>query len=230
MIDYEKLNLLNNLAKTYAINNPQRTVAITHSYVNDTEEWSIEIVEQGKLIFDWPFDDANDLITKLQELTEAQPKYEVGQNVFWLDERAGGHIFHGVINAICRNQSDTMYGYDIDHLNYAEYKEMFPMAVSSSRWQLWDDDKLYPTKQNLIESQITYWQSLLEPEFRQIQEAPFLGKLSREEIKRAVESVSKPDKKECQHESDRQSFVKENGIPPGLTDCFKCKKCGEFYR
>ncbi len=35
---------------------------------------------------------------------------------------------------------------------------------------------------------------------------------------------------ECQHESDRQAFNKENGIESGLTKGFKCKKCKEFYK
>ena len=215
MIDYEKLKFAHKSAEKLKYDD----VSITWHYNMPPRSGYFVLCfeDEDNLSHEYEYFVIDDLIAKLQELTETQPKYEVGQNVFWLDERAGGHIFHGVINAICRNQSDTMYGYDIDHLNYAEYKEMFPMAVSSSRWQLWDDDKLYPTKQALIESQITYWQSLLEP--KECQHLWVRGKCYDCGID-----------KECQHESDRESFVKENGVPPGLTARFKCKKCGEFYK
>jgi hypothetical protein len=56
---------------------------------------------------------------------------------------------------------------------------------------------------------------------RQIQEAPFLGKLSREEIKRAVESVSKPIKEECKHLNQSISMT---GNTSGTNSCLDCKQ------
>jgi hypothetical protein len=89
------------------------------------------------------------------------------------------------------------------------------------------------------------WQSQLEPKSREIQEAPCLGSLSREQIQRAVDSVSKSRKKsekDCRHESSGSYHYNSNigwlevankSMIQGASDSDwhnKCKKCGEFYK
>jgi hypothetical protein len=252
MIDYEKLKLAHNLILKV---DEKYVLAL---YVSCSFDPYFRL---GTLNTDW-FEDYNnidDLIKKLKELTEPKRahKYIVGDEVWFL--RVCGTIDHSYVVEIDFDSND-MY------------------LINGVRW--FEEKDLYPTKQALIESQVAYWQSLLEAENKKIEAAHYLAKLAVQNtgfndyipkekecpnchqliftdpcpcsLKAApipyhrcphgvmcyeTENVrmyceicgNKPDK-ECQHESDRESFVKDNGVPPGLTDCFKCKKCGEFYK
>jgi len=78
-------------------------------------------------------------------------------------------------------------------------------------------EKIFKTKQALIEYQIKHWQSLLETDYYQgfgedaDYHSPFVNE-------------------ECQHESDGQAYIQQYADMSQKTEYFKCKKCVRFYR
>lgn len=137
MIDYEKLKIAHELALKvdraikYIFGNSIANTPCHQFYIqNYTEEERC--------------DDIDDLISKLQELTQPEPKYKVGDEVWYLDLP---------INKI-----------HIGIIRRARYDEYVINGEDNDTKDDFTADELYPTKKSLIEAQIKYWKSLREPE------------------------------------------------------------------
>ena len=81
----------------------------------------------------------DDLIAKLQELTQPQPKYKIGNDVWFLM----GNV------ARCSSIFEDLY---------SENSWSYTLNDDGLRWR--KESLLYPTKQSIVESQIKYWQKM----------------------------------------------------------------------
>jgi hypothetical protein len=139
MIDYEKLKKAHKLADKYTEMNFPRIVNISTIHGKEILSWRLfclEITDDSKLVFDWKFTTEDDLLDKLKELTQPEPKYKVGDEV-WIVE------------------DDECQSYVVDGISGSRYYLSHPY----NRGLIYES-KLYPTKQALIEAQIAYWLSL----------------------------------------------------------------------
>src|ERR1700679_2003839 len=91
----------------------------------------------------------DDLITRLQQLTQPEPKYKVNQKVF---TRIDQEIHCFAIDEII-NDGECWY---IDRNVNGGY------SSTDGCFDQYEEDKLYPTKADLIEAQIEYWYDLKE--------------------------------------------------------------------
>ncbi len=236
MIDYEKLKLAHELA--LQINNPW--IWINTSYSCNANHIQAKLIlglnSSEQDIF--CFDEIDDLITKLKELTQPELKYKEGQEVYFISCNGG-------------------IGYEeIDDIDKSANEQYF---INEERW--FREDELYATKYELIEAQCKYWGELLCKEnngkfdgikcLRDIQPSPCAGNIPREQIKDAISSLCAPSK-ECEHEyqktldisgmnfinmchkcMDRKAYCEhEDDGNFYLTNPakYKCSKCGEFYK
>ena len=86
---------------------------------------------------DLPYMYLDDLIDKLRDLTKPEQKYAIGQEVWYV-----------------------IYGQDWTPIR-GEIKAINPKSFCCFvDGNLWPQHKLYPTKQDLIEAQIEYWENL----------------------------------------------------------------------
>lgn len=84
------------------------------------------------------FDDLDQLITKLKELTQ-KPKYEVGQEVWFIDV------------------DNNISSLEITHINNHENRTGYQNCYKG--WYV-PEEKCYPSRESLIKAQIDYWESL----------------------------------------------------------------------
>ncbi len=183
MINYEKLKIAHELARKYS--------RMTNSVVRISQ--SISYAFEGVICHslstafegDKSYDTIDEIIEKLTELTappKPEPKYKVGQEVFYYVNK---RIKQSRIKSIYCNPDGLTFWYK-DELNNTEENDIF-----SSR-------------ESLVQSQIEYWQSLSE-EKRDIDEILY------DQIKKAVEKeecqhetdgmiyYSNPSKRKCRH-------------------------------
>jgi hypothetical protein len=207
MIDCEKLKLAYELSKKlpfkhYALHfNFGNGLYKNHYilYYEDSEGFTNE--------YEFKHEEIDELIEKLEGLTEPepkyQPKYKVGQTVWRVnDEYLPCSLVIKKIDT--KSQGSAIYR-DEDNDTWLE-DELYPT-------------KLYPTKQSLVHAQIKYWENMLE---NRIQPAPCVGNIPIEKIQAAVDSV-RAARNECEHQDDGNCYLSN---PPQT----KCWKCGEFYR
>jgi hypothetical protein len=161
----------------------------------------------------------DDLITKLKTLIQPEPKYknmryEPRDKVWRLNDEYLPHEF--VING--RSWEDQIL--------YLEISE-----DDGEMW--WLESELYPTKAQLIEAQITHWQSMLSEELEQHVsdycspkfEGQIQGFKSEPDPEYCNVSGARLGKREeCEHEPNEHGYFLSDPIQ------FLCKKCGEFYR
>lgn len=146
-MDYSiNFNTIFGLCKRYVKDNPGRSICLTLR--PDFSEIEIDIEENNKRIFDWSFNDVDELISKLRELCtppreqhepkkiQPKPKFEVGQTWWFLD------------------------GPDFER--FPEPKCMKITEENKNRYRA--DEEWYPTKEALIDAQIKYWTSLKNEE------------------------------------------------------------------
>lgn len=170
-----------------------------------------------KFVFNAPTPDDNfckdnidDFISKLKELTKPEPKYERGQNVW--------HLRH---NEIIKAQVIEVY-WDDDLNDYRlTLIEMKNGKISIGQ------SLVYPTREDVILAQITYWQDMQDETVKVRDEERFVSEFgSDDETKKYYANFG--CKEECHHESlsksEAQVCYTQNG--PVL----KCNKCGEFYK
>ena len=237
MIDYEKLKIANELAKKIKYE--------TRFHIGDNVNASSDF---GRFFFSTSiyfdndvevYSNLDELIARLQELTQSKPKYEVNQLVWYLDLPVN-KIHCGTIAKVRDGE------YVID-------------GSMNGTKDDYTESELYPTKQSLIEAQCRYWGEMLckenggtfdgvkclRDEYCQVSGAK-LGKISSEnltpqekstllKVPYEQDSIAKCQHGitsrncyecvlgECQHESDgamRLSYPAQH----------KCKKCREFYR
>lgn len=196
MIDYEKLKIANELCeKTDGYH-------FFCDYSNRYGVSEITLCHKGRYIEDCS--DIDDLINKLKELTQPKPKYEVGQEVFWL---VSDIIYSGMV--VCCKPNANRWKIKIDD-------ELIEI----------DDCHLYPSREALIDAQIEYWQSLKEPVKPEDMHPKFEG-----EVKGFRCFDDELEVRQCEHESES---ISSRGIIKScegdINKPFKCKKCGEFYR
>lgn len=135
MIDYEKLKIAHELALKvdraikYIFGNSIANTPCHQFYIqNYTEEERC--------------DDIDDLISKLQELIQPEPKYKAGDQLWFVD-------YSNKPTSIIVQQSRI----NQERIEYLS-ENYLPLIEAM----------LFPTKEALIESQIEYWESLHEPE------------------------------------------------------------------
>jgi len=239
MIDYQKLKLAHELVEEYAeLNRTCTSLSVTVRFLRDDEieyQFDFSGTDENEEIESTTLDD---LIAKLQELGQPKSKYNAGQKVW--------SYTYG-----------QMSSWKIDSIKWEPDLNDFRVNVRSKGGKAsLLESQLYSTKAQLIEAQIEYWQSQREYQppfegevksFREIHPAPFKGKLTKEQIEKAVNYVPK-----CQHESTGDLhhladgklyhtcdkcddyFIKCEHEPDysaiTIYPTQKCLKCGEFYR
>jgi hypothetical protein len=82
----------------------------------------------------------DDLIAKLRELTKPEPKYQIGDIVWHINDE--DEVCSFLVNQVVSDQTGCSYEHDCDN----------------PEW--WLEDQLYPSREALIQAQIDYWQSL----------------------------------------------------------------------
>jgi hypothetical protein len=196
VIDYEKLKFCHEIAKKlpygwYSITLSEGTGACCNYLTLCFEDEEIMSHE-----YDFLLHEIDHLIAKLQELTQPKQKYEKGQEVWFLGEE----------NQLC---NDEITHSEMGGQNYIYYLLHYE--------GLFHESILYPTKQSLIESQIKYWQSMLEPkeEYCEVSGAKLDTKCPHGITPRNCPDCVLP---ECQHENI--------GRPGDVWK--KCNKCGQI--
>lgn len=136
------------------------------------------------------FGSEDELIAKLTELTQPKPKYKIGDKLYFKDD--------------ADNIQDFIVGHIEGSKLYRE-QEYSPLCLH--------ENEVYPTKSELIKTQLRYWSEL------------------------AYQERSKPiDEYEPKFEGDVEGFECQHvsdGTPIITTDSLvlkKCLKCGEFYK
>lgn len=148
MIDYEKLKKAIELSQKYGIehNETSTLTCVIYAHTNEYYEW--QTYSHPK----FTTQKIDELLAKLEELTQPQPKYKVGQTVFliWSD---AWEIREFLIR-------------DMQYLNSHEYWQIEGDLEkdNSSSCKIFPEHLFYLTRQELIKSQITYWKSILADE------------------------------------------------------------------
>ncbi len=228
MIDYEKLKIANELAKKIKYE--------TRFHIGDNVNASSDF---GRFFFSTSiyfdndvevYSNLDELIARLQELTQSKPKYEVNQLVWYLDLPVN-KIHCGTIAKVRDGE------YVID-------------GSMNGTKDDYTESELYPTKQSLIEAQCRYWGEMLCKEnggtfdgikFLRDEYCQVSGARLDNKCKHGITPRNCPDcvLGECQHESDGSLYhinglyevlIEETSLPFSINERYKCKKCGEFYR
>lgn len=199
MIDYDKLKLAHELADKYSKKNKQMVRISYELYTFEEYESKFRMY-----IFDWHDDfyhSIDDLITKLQELTQSEPqsRYKVGDIVWMLVD---DEPYETRVDSVCG-------------LKYYLYKFTSGLVCESL---------IYPTKAELIEAQIFYWRDQLSEELEQYvsdycTSKPHVGTANR--IKEDCQHES---------DGIMHKMGDLDGLLPVRELGYKCIKCGEFYR
>jgi len=201
MIDYDKLKLAHKL--TDKLNFIDYGLTYRHGYPD--KYFVLSFDDKDGMFHEYQFKNIDELITKLTELSQPQPKYKIGDKIY------------------CRLVTEIKEGRVIETPN--EYYETYQISIDG-QWLRIQEKELYYTKQFLIEAQIKYWKERLCEELEQhISDyfyPPFEGKI--EGFNPDIQiNQSELDIDRCQHISD------------GMVYCIyqpqnKCTKCGELYR
>lgn len=200
MIDYEKLKQAIEIADKYLKNeNDTGSLYLTLNRASDKFPITFAFLGLKYLTID-------DLITKLKELTQPEPKYKFGDTVWSLKKRGEQGLMSGFIDDSDGDKDKYYVLYDGE----------------GAYWQTEDD--LYPSRNLLIDAQIDYWYNLkMEAVKDSLSKCvpTFEG-----EIKGFSSLADKEWKHEltkCDHECSAEMIL----INPGQ---YKCVKCGVFYR
>lgn len=138
MIDYDKLKIAHELLEKYRMNEAMGLVAIQTQLCINGVIYALTLDNGECELF---HNNLDGMIAKLQELTQPKPKYELGQEVWYV-------IYAREWTAISDKIDAIGDGYQKYHL--------------SGNW--WPEHQLYPTKLALIEGQMNYWHTLLQDE------------------------------------------------------------------
>jgi hypothetical protein len=221
MIDYDKLNVAHELAEK--LRSKDNYVVLDFELLFRSDGTVCQTYEYRPFKGDMlSFDNIDDLIAKLQELTRSKPKYEIGQEVWLL----------GLDNKAWRAEID-----DYDSTAVECY------FIKEDRW--YREDELFPTREALIDAQIEYWHSKHCEDGRHEFIDDYTGYKSKcvhcdkpEFTKTCLKNQEKSThytmmymaSTPCEHESDGRIYCE------GISDIairgqkLKCMKCGEFYK
>jgi hypothetical protein len=211
MIDYDKLKLVHELAEKLKTED----WSIKYGYYNGNGYFVLTFYDFEDMFHEYEHSNIDDLVSKLQELTgELKPKYKVGQEVWLIDD-----------SEICTALIDK---YDDREYFLRKCTQVESGMATGKGWIA--EDKVYPSREDLIEAQIDYWNKLRYPDINDsairahaaVKED--LGKIV-DCDKRIFDVVKECIAKECQHESDGMLFE----MPP-YSHKYKCIKCGVFYK
>jgi hypothetical protein len=166
MIDYEKLQLIH---KMY----PQGYLKIIPIFNSkcEIEDFNYSMEIDGNMAN--YFLSADSLLNKLKELTQPKPKYEIGQEVWYL-----------VMNNI---QTWTIY-----HIFFDPNSKEYRYYDAQKSWLT--EKEIYSSKLELIQAQIDHWTCLKNEELSTGSEDVSMESCS--------ESIRKHHELECEHESD----------------------------
>lgn len=211
MIDYEKLKLAHELCYKLPFD-----IYSFDCWYRGYATWYVFTYEDcEKINHEHESEDIDKLITKLQELTQEQPKakFKVGDEV-WV--RSDKDFIEGEIVSIEFKKHRFIYDINFDYID-SGIKCREP------------EDELYTTREALIEAQIEYWTCLLNQEKSTGSEDVSMAPTFEGEIKGLNQFMDK-HKKVCEHEEDGFGYDKRKSLEDPHDMWLKCKKCGEFYR
>lgn len=195
MIDFEKLKIATEICKKSL----DYYFRVDFCVRNNSDKLDIYLMSGDEI--EESFDSLDELIAKLNELTQPEPKYKKSQLVWFLDDiyRIRSRVVRDSWIAEDIDTGEKEYAYDVSMQH--------PMCESN----------LFPTRQSLIEHQLQYWQSMSMTQMS-LSES---GSLIREDSKPDIQSNQpQVDVDRCQHEWD--GVLKSKN--PNLGNC---KKCGE---
>jgi hypothetical protein len=201
MIDYEKLKLAIELCR----NSFTYYFLIEFSPIQDSDEINITLMNSASNRGD-SMASLDDLIEKLQELIKHEPKYKIGDIVFFRNDID----IHEIRIDDIINDEEILYLYRNENGDYSD---------NISCFHQFEECDLFPTREALIEYQLEYW-------VNQLKITPGFEKLTGEFILK--------DSSSCDHKFDGK-FYCINGQEFPANDILrffvvKCRKCGEFYR
>ena len=219
MIDYDKLEIVHGLY-------PQGYLKIIPMFGSSGELTEIHYSMDIENIIPDYFSNIDDLIVKLQEIVRQEPKYKVGQLLWFID------MPHSKREPIFKIMQLECKSIDIDEdaIRYVFHDDYC--------WEIKEED-VYPSREDLIEAQIAYWTCLKNQESSTGSEDISMTPTYEGEIKGFNHNEDNLEKfpkfqgaivgfAPCNHESDGYLYP-HNEIPlfPAMN---KCKKCGDFYR
>lgn len=143
MIDYEKLKLADEICKksghsfSYFFGGKDKLNSFGSDLIPDN--CILYDIDSGSIIDD--FENIDLLITKLTELTQPKPKYEVDERV-WAESEGNLQFFTIKSRSFIKNE----YVY-FDKFDYS-----------------YSEKRLHPSKEALIDAQIAHWQSIRDNE------------------------------------------------------------------
>lgn len=146
MIDYDKLKIAHELADKYVCYNHENCT-LTNTYYARAYGHYYDIVTPtlGTL----NFKTIDSLISKLKELTQPdKPKYEVGQEVWFV--RGSYTNF--------KPEKSFVRGHQDGYINFFDRDNVVFQVL---------EEQVYPSREDLIESQIEYWHSLMPLEINE---------------------------------------------------------------
>ena len=139
MIDYEKLKIAHELADKSSDYFFKLSFGVDDYGSDGTYWYEIELFcAHGEVECTGLFNDIDDLITKLRELTAPKPKYKVGDSI-WVNEQ---------------NEALETVIVDRDNFNYE-----LDLVTCDSCYR--HESELYPSRESLIQAQIEHWSSML---------------------------------------------------------------------
>jgi len=209
MIDYEKLKLAHELAdklNLYSYEIKLRT------YKGVTQLICFNYRHEDSLWVDSEFNSIDDLIAKLQELTQPESKYKVGETIWYVNSR------------------QIPLSMKIQYIDFEKDKEPFYVE---EKYHL-PQSAAYSSLEELIESQLVYWSSLMAKEelnhkqsscsesIRKHHELEDEEKKGRDKAKELINSLCKSGK----HERDPKY---QGGCWEEIDHHHRCIKCGMFY-
>lgn len=216
MINYEKLRLAEKLCEqsgysfVYFFGGKDVYKSFGRELI--PSHFSLYGLDSGSHIDD--FDTIGDLIDKIKELTQRQPKYKIGQTAHFIDYSS--NKFEPNINI--RTMAIGNIDYDSDSIRYVFHGDFC--------WEIKEED-VYLSRKALMESQIDYWKNLLAEELEQ-DLSPYYSPPFEGDIKSFNQSWDKLKIVEkCEHKDDGYSYITQHR--PQIHSK-KCRKCGEFYK
>ena len=200
MIDYNQLKIVHELCP----NGRLKIIPIFDSEGNlESFNYSMEI--EGVMAN--YFFSIDDLIAKLQELTQPKPKYEVGQHVWFIGcTRTQGPVCVGIVK---ENQLVP------SKWNEEEY------YVSIGEGLKIPEKCAYPTRGSLIDAQIEYWQKMKDgiAPCRQSEEASTGSDYASTECEHEYTFTSGFACAKCGENKHKETHANPNG------DCMGVKVC-----
>lgn len=218
MIDYDKLKLAHELAEKY-YKKTSLPILVEHSFAVGCHSIPCTLFIDK---IEWQYDTLDSAIFKLCELTGSEkptqipkPKYKVGQKVW----------------AVGIHQQPIKFSVDKIHLS--SVPPMYKLEGADCGF-VESESLIYSSREELIESQIEYWNKLIFPSiaestFKSTQDGLKLAEQILDRNKRIKEITDRIIKSYCQHESDGLNHNFSHPGEEGNLVMNRCKKCEKFY-